>query len=346
MSISNKKVASLNETDAQQLGDRLLSGLLGWAINGSTERFMPHSFVALFDRPIEAIQALYAHPECSPATQRLIRELIRKLGSTCRPGCPEGMSLSDESRFNLLQAYINAVEFVLCFEACEVLGAFAMDGGEFEDCNISRQTAGLAIGCLGKLAMHHQRSSFWLEQYRTVLDNELTRVVHSPFFEVSISPFILAALVSIRPELAIKHIQLCGAHICEWHSLSHAERNLAYLTANRIAEKAPLALLRNFGELSFRFPTSRDRWLVEALFSAEGPFQLFRDKQGANKPQVSVKGRPKVRLRVPHEDWLGFSPPSIVELESAIKTKEEQISCVGLKIQDFFLPTPTTARPN
>ncbi len=320
-----------------KLTDWFLYALTSWASEDHEDGFHPHSFLNLYETPIEGLEQLYS--TASIKTKRSLRSAIKALAAPCRPASHDFPSLDPNKRITLLKAFLRLSEYTLCFESSPQIGAIALEDMEYwEREGFAAEVFSACLRCTGNLAIRHFDSVFWNDEFAADLEESLIKMVGSTYYQAPFSPFTMYALVSVSPKYLLDHLALLGSHIAELHKADRSQKRLAYLTANRIVEKAPLELFRRFSELHFRSSRSKDRWLVEALFSAEGPLQLQRYRDDAAKPRVSLKWQPNKWLCLNHEDWIFFTPEAIGPLISPKHPNpiEEKILRKRNKLQDFF----------
>jgi len=338
MKIDEKQIGTFVRFSSARISDWILDGLTTWARDEFADAFYPHSFINLFDHPVEGLEALYG--ASTQKTKRAIRSAVLRLGAVCRRDCREHSNLTDEERTTLQFTFLRLAESSLCFEASNIIASMACeDAPLWEDKAFGKELAAACIRCLGNMAINHEKSSFWRPALAGPIEAALLRfVTSSPYFEPRMSPFLLAALVSVSPEKLSDHLTLCGDGITELHRQEPEQRALAHLTALAIVSKAPLSLFRNFSSLDFRYRDSKDRWLVEALFATAGPLQLRWYGNDPTKPLVSPKGRPKQVITLRHDDWIGFQPESTIDLQVPAHDSKalSQLAAGRVSVQNFF----------
>lgn len=331
-----------------RLADWLLTALVSWVREDGEDPFYPHSFLNLFDTPIEGLEHLYSI--ASIKTKRSLRSAIQRTAAICRPRSPDLYTLDPLKRITLFKAFVRLTEHALCFDAAPHLGDIATyDLGYWDEVGLSEEVFADCLRCSGHLAINHADSVFWHKDMGSSLENALLKIIASPHFNPNFAPFAFYALVSIAPERLVHHLALLGPLIARLHENDPTEMQLAYHTANRIVERAPLHLFSIFPQLTFRYPFSPDRWLVEALFSEFGPLQLQRFGNDVTKPRASRKGQPNKWIFLPHEDWAFFQPEAIQQISSGLsgeQPKSAAIAETGNEIFAFFHSNSRGERPD
>lgn len=285
--------------------------MVTWVRGDHSDPFYPHSFFNHFEHPAEGVEELYAISSM-PLKGRLRLAISSMLG-VCRPGCPDYALLAPEARFVLLKATTRLITTLLIFDASDRIACIGTDDADYwRQCSLDEEVFAVTTNCLGTLALERLQSSFWRTQYTDDLEAALYRLIASELFVPRYSPYVVAALISLSPNHLVDHLHALGAQIALLHRQEPGQIELAQLTAKRVVNKAPLQLYRKFEDLDFRYPSSRDRWLLDALFSADGPLALTRDTVKADRPLVFAKSRPNVRTRLKHEHWAFYSPESTV----------------------------------
>ncbi|CRI63422.1 hypothetical protein THIOKS11320071 [Thiocapsa sp. KS1] len=321
-----------------RLADWLLTALVSWVREDVEDPFYPHSFLNLFETPIEGIEHLYSI--ASIKSKRSLRAAIPRSAALCRPTSPDLYTLDPLKRINLFKAFIRLTEHALCFDSAPHLGDIATcDLGYWDEAGLAEEVFADCLRCSGHLSINHADSIFWREEMGSPLENTLVRLVASPHFTPSFTPFAFYALVSIAPERLVHHLALLGPLIARLHENDPSQVQLAYHTANRIVERAPLHLFSIFPQLNFRYPFSQDRWLVEALFSDFGPLQLQRFGLDVTRPRALRKGQPNKWILLPHEDWAFFQPEAVQQMPSGLSgtpPKNAAIANTGKEIFAFF----------
>lgn len=313
MKIGREETRAFERYSRRKLTDWLVCGLVMWARDRRSDAFSPHSFLNLYTHPIEGIEAVYS--AANPTVKRHLRYAISQLAAPCHAGCTEFTSLDDEERMLLLNVFLRLVEHSMCFDACGSIVELACEGADnWKDKSLDVEIFPACLRCIGNLAIKHDQGVSWNRTHIEPMEAALLRLVADyRRFKPEFSPFALAALISIAPEDLPMYLALLGGQIAELNWAHPEQRQLAYLTAERVVAKAPLSLIRCFPDLDFRNKFSRDRWLLEALFAPKGPLQMSRTRD-PNKPIISLKGKPNNTLLLPHEDWIHFKPQSVIPL--------------------------------
>ena len=331
------EITAFGEQNSRRIGDWLVESLLKNAQIREGDNFYPHSFINLFEPPLAGIEQLYS--DSALKAKRALRTAVLRLGAAVRPSCPDLADVDIECRLNLFDSFTRLVNHTLCFEAVELLSEIACEDAEYwRAANKEEEIFATCTRSVGTLAMRHNSSTFWNARFSSLIELSLVKIASSPMFKPAFSPFVLAALSSIAPQNLFDHLNLLGKHVSELHSLNQEQRDLASLTARRIVERAPLQLIRRFSELDFRFDKSKDRWLVDALFSRNGPLVLTRVGKDVTRPKIALRGQPNKNVQMVHNHWIYFTPDDAIELVTPNQNTRPNVLTrrVKFEIQNFF----------
>jgi len=292
--------SAFDRYSANKIRDWMLMGFVGW-VSGHTDSFYPHSFMNMYGQPAEGIEQIYSMRTVHNKTKRALRSAVVGLGALCQPGCPEYSDLDHNERLVLMKVFISLSEFMQCFESAELLVDIACnDSGYWAQHSREKEVFDSCIRCIGNIAINLPKNVLSEGEVACTLETCLIRLTTDPQFESRFSPFVFSALISITPKNLINHLMLLGAHIALLHTGNSEQRELAYLTANKIDLKT---LATRFLELSFRAKDSRDRWLIDALFSEKGPLELTLTED-PTCPIITIKKDPLMQLYLRNNDWI------------------------------------------
>jgi hypothetical protein len=128
------------------------------------------------------------------------------------------------------------------------------------------------------------------------------------------------------------------------HGEDPEQLELAHLSAHRIVNGALSELVKIFPQLSFRFRHSRDRWLLDALFSRKGCFLLERQNQDVTRPLVHLRRAGYHTLQLRHNDWIDFVAESTITPNAPSGTTERDrfVASVRNPLTAFFSESQIT----
>jgi hypothetical protein len=337
MRISPEDVADFDQLSARRIHEWVVSSFTSHVANVSKDVFFPFSTLNLYEHPADGVAEIYSRAKVS--TKVAIRSALTALGAACRIDCRDRPPLQGEQRLELLKIFSQLVQHTLSFESATALAGIACDLGQSPNEKLLEdEMFEICLRCLGILAIRNSDSALSTQRARRSVEGALIRVVASQHFRSEFAPYALFGLVSISPHKLLQHVRLMGTYINALHSMNYEQAQLAHHTAKRIVDKALDILIRDWHQLSFRYRRSRDRWLVDALFSRAGPLRLERRGRDIASPTIYVGGEGKRTLPLPHRDWIDFSA-EVAYQQEAPKTGSahaEPIRTSRADIEEFF----------
>lgn len=309
MKISRSSIAGLQKRSANYVADWLVRGYINSTLKSATDPFYPHSFVNNFELVSQAIELLYAS---SPrGLQRHLRNAIYKLGVSIRPNCKEYSIEDFDRRSSLFKEFKRLSVNLSCFDAAPLFVDMATKDIKIwgEHLSVSEEVFPDCLHSVGLLAENCRNSYFFETKHKVLLERSLYRLVSSNHFKEPYAPFTLNALIEVAPEKLESHLTLLGKSVVKYHHDDPEQQNIAHKTAFRIVQLALSDLHDVFPKLSFRKDDSPDRWLLDALFSEQGPLLLQRFGPDPAKPRIFLKNSPMSDLSFPpHDDWVFYQP--------------------------------------
>lgn len=275
----------------------LARGFFETAAGLSRDPFAPHSFINLAAHPAEGIESLYAVAPLG--LQRALRVGITILGRYCRYESPESELLDEQQRLRLLTEFLRLASNLICIPAASIVAQIATEDARHwsNDRFVSEVFPACSV-CLQTLGLRFDESGFadLDAQLRSDVENALHRVVLTKkYFNVGFAPRTLAALINVAPQHLIHHLELLGRDMRRMHRQQPEQRELSHLTATRIVEKDFDVLRLEFPNLKIAHASSRDVWLLEALFGPDGPLSYWGNPKRELRITVALRAETKRR---------------------------------------------------
>ena len=293
MKPSRESLRALAARPPEQVAIWLARGFLDTVRGAGGDPFAPHSFVHLSAHLAEGIEDLYE--VARPELQKALRTGIVMLGSYCRYNCPESAMLDEEQRLRLLSQFLRLSSNLVCIPAAPVIAQIACEDVKYwTEKHFKLEIFPSCCVCLQDLGLRFDESAFAPMERKLRKDVKAALYLIAARHEPRFAPRTLAALINVSPEHLLDHLELLGDLVTTMHQQDKAQEALAYLTAQRIVNKALGALHAGFEKLQIGAPTARDAWLLSALLSPDGP--LLHRRLSPTRIVVAPRENPRSKL--------------------------------------------------
>ncbi len=334
MSISSSTVSAMGQLSVIGLRDWLVRGFVAPLQNPEIiDAFAPHSFVHNFLEPEEAIIALFS--ASADIGKRALQKAVLGLLLVCRPDNPEYADLTNTNRHTLLKQALILITGCNCTNAAMPMAEIACGYLEhWSEVNAEQDVFDRTLLCMNRLAVNLSAASLSVGRQRNAKDIEQAtlQLGQSVLMSDRQAPIVLRTLLySCPPKNFLGYVRLMGPKITQMHQDDLTQVELASLTANFIIQRG-LAFLKNeFNELQFAIPheINPDKWLLDALFGANGPLFFDRSHNSTSALAGFKNGSPVV-IRLQSEQFRFYLPPpaayrSEPALPTAAARKAEEI---------------------
>jgi hypothetical protein len=322
MILQRDDVNPLDNWSVRRIEDWLLDGLrLYHEIGISADGFYPLSFVNLFDSPTSGLEETFTLLAAKSQTRfrlAISRALVRSL-----PSHLDLEAMNTQARIRMIYSLINLAYRVHSYESVEAIDAHVAGSGiYFNDGIVPREMYGKCLEILARMAISATAAP---PDRRESLKRALYKLVLHELFDDNQAPILFAGLVSVSPKEFPGHLNLLGRAFSNLHKNQPVEREMAFLSANRIAESAPDLLSTNsFQKLVFDNEDARDHWFVSALVDENGPLRLERVAD-TNRPILYFRKYAHRKTSITHPHWSLFESQSYSEVVGRLPKPSKSI---------------------
>lgn len=295
------------------LADWLTDALVEHYGEDNPDAFYPHSSFGADGDPIFTICHVYRN---SPAfIQTRLRSAIA--GSTVL--ALNGAAIARvpkydlEKRLGLLSVVCTLASETGCVDGIPRLTDSATVGLETWGTEEQRTRAfALVLRCVADLSISSESHSNLTGSALKALESNLTRLIFSDGFRPQYAPRCAHALLLLNPGTFFRYYdEVLGRHIQDFHAIDKEEEEHSYATADIIAERSKIELMRFASKLQVAGPEPRDLWLLNAWNRPSSKFLLFRKGKDPNRLFLTKRQRSGSGLRLP----IALDNPNFYKIE-------------------------------